>query len=276
MNSITICGCVYNCAPYLRKVFENIRKIGDLFDTYSIVIAIDISEDDSYNILLDIQKEIPMEIIVNKNPRSKTSRCENIANARNSILDFIRKSQKEQYYDYFAMMDMDDVNAGTIHTPVLQKYILNSSKWDSISFNRRFYYDIWALSVQPFIISCWHWSNDSIQFENPEVVQIMHNYISNRLASTTQLVDVFSAFNGFAVYKTGIFLSGSYESDIRKNLDILPRPLIEENIHFLGKSIFLNFTEDCEHRYFHLKAKFGGASIKIAPDILFEEYNSPT
>ena len=33
-----ICGPVKNCGPYLRKVFDNIEKIGSLFDDYKILI----------------------------------------------------------------------------------------------------------------------------------------------------------------------------------------------------------------------------------------------
>ena len=33
-----ICGPVKNCGPYLTKVFENIEKIGSLFDDYKILI----------------------------------------------------------------------------------------------------------------------------------------------------------------------------------------------------------------------------------------------
>ena len=41
------CGPVRNCGPYLNKIFENIEKLGTLFDEYQIVIYYDNSEDDT-------------------------------------------------------------------------------------------------------------------------------------------------------------------------------------------------------------------------------------
>ncbi len=33
-----ICGPVKNCGPFLDKIFENMEKIGSLFDDYQIII----------------------------------------------------------------------------------------------------------------------------------------------------------------------------------------------------------------------------------------------
>ena len=50
-----ICGAVKNCEPYLNKVFENIEKIGSLFDDYKIVIYYDSSTDNTLNVLKEYQ-----------------------------------------------------------------------------------------------------------------------------------------------------------------------------------------------------------------------------
>ena len=56
-----ICGPVKNCGPYLRKVFDNIEKIGSLFDDYKILIFYDKSNDNTLDILKEYQlkNEIP-------------------------------------------------------------------------------------------------------------------------------------------------------------------------------------------------------------------------
>jgi glycosyltransferase involved in cell wall biosynthesis len=46
-----ICGPVKNCGPYLPKVFENIEKMGSLFDDYKIVVYYDKSNDNTLDIL---------------------------------------------------------------------------------------------------------------------------------------------------------------------------------------------------------------------------------
>ena len=65
-----ICGPVKNCGPYLDKVFENIEKIGSLFDDYKIVIYYDKSKDNTLQKLKEYQSRNPRMILyVNKNLR---------------------------------------------------------------------------------------------------------------------------------------------------------------------------------------------------------------
>jgi hypothetical protein len=42
-----ICGPVKNCGPFLDKIFENMEKIGSVFEDYEILIYYDNSEDDT-------------------------------------------------------------------------------------------------------------------------------------------------------------------------------------------------------------------------------------
>ena len=265
-----ICGCVRNCERYLEKVFENIRKIGGLFDAYEILIVYDDSTDGSYETLMEIKQKIPFKLL--KNEQTLThSRVLNISGARNTMLNYIRNAP-ETSYDYFIMMDMDDINACDCNPDVLKKYLNKKDQWDSLSFNRRFYYDIWALSIDPFYVSCWHWADDKRPYENPEVTRLMHQYITAKLNSTTQLVECASAFNGFAIYKTNKFIQSHYDPDIRNNMALMPPMWIEQNAERLDRKIYINWVDDCEHRYFHMKAVLeGGAKIRIAPDILFDE-----
>ena len=59
-----ICGPVKNCGPYLPKVFENIEKMGSLFDDYKIVVYYDKSNDNTLDIL---QHPYMMEYDTNQN-----------------------------------------------------------------------------------------------------------------------------------------------------------------------------------------------------------------
>ena len=72
-------------------------------------------KDESLNILLDYQKKYGnIEIIINKNEKS-IYKTENIKNARNSILNFIKNDGNNELYDFFIMMDFDDVNCKNIN-----------------------------------------------------------------------------------------------------------------------------------------------------------------
>ena len=97
----------------------------EVFDDYRIIIAYDESSDKSLKILCDMKKQFPkMDILINKNTMEK-ERTHNIANARNSLLQSMRDHQSisNTIFDYFIMLDMDDICAGPINIDVLQKCI---------------------------------------------------------------------------------------------------------------------------------------------------------
>ena len=294
-----ICGCVRNCAQYLPAVFANIEKIAALFDDYQIVIAYDQSTDMSLRILCDLKKRIPkLEILVNKQAIGNV-RTQNIANARNQLLRYMQRQREQSInldFDYFIMIDMDDVCAGTMNLDVLRKYIdiekqnnsldhpdndnaspdhTNKVHWDALSFNRPIYYDAWALSLDPFISSCWHFP------KGRDVVYKMRRYVQERLLELSKqnaksgkndLLLCGSAFNGFALYRMAKFVNMQYEGTVQKNLEIISRLDFENTAKATGQSLSWHRTDDCEHRYFHIRAtQLNGARICISPDNLFTD-----
>lgn len=273
-----ICGCVLNCEKYLKNVFNNIEKIGKIFNNYKIVIAYDKSNDNTLNTLYELKNKLKniceFEIIINNNEISNY-KTENISNARNSILEFIRNDNND--YQYFIMMDFDDVCNIEIDVNILDKYLIDN-KWDSLSFNRKNNYDIWALSIKPFVSSCWHWSEK--QMDSLYVVNIIKNYINDKLNNLdkNELLECYSAFNGFAIYRKDKFINCEYSNNIFKSHSLLNKDLIKENIDELNKitqknnKLVMNLLEDCEHRYFHLSAiQKNNARIMISPLCLFNE-----
>ena len=122
-----ICGPVKNCALYLQKIFENIEKIGSLFNDYKIVIFYDKSIDNTLNILKEYQKINPRLLFyVNEKPISPF-RTHRIAFARNYCLQYIKDNK--DLYSYFIMMDLDDVNSKKINIEPLKKSLLSSMAW---------------------------------------------------------------------------------------------------------------------------------------------------
>jgi hypothetical protein len=267
-----ICGCVKNCGQYIEAVLKNIEKLIPLFADYQIVIAFDISQDQSLRILCEQKRKYKIDILINRNPVS-IYRTENISNARNSILKYIR-DKNDPTFEHFIMLDFDDVCAGTIHPEVLQRYLGDSGpEWDSLSFRRKIYYDAWALSIEPYVFSCWHFNNGR------QVVEMMQKYIDEKLDAVKpgELLECMSAFNGFAIYKTEKFIDQWYEWDVHKNLEIIPKKLIIKNIEAVGRELIRHYNndQDCEHRFFHIRAiQRNGTKIRIAPECLFSDIQS--
>jgi glycosyltransferase involved in cell wall biosynthesis len=259
----------------LDSVFENIDSVASLYSDFHIIIAVDHSIDKSL-LKLTRQKQKyrgKMDIILNRKNLSEI-RTENISNARNSILTKIREKLSGEFnadeWQHFIMLDTDDVCATPIKLDVLRGALDRADQWDSVSFNRPGYYDLWALSIDKYVYSCWGW------WSPWEVVEHMRKYIVDKLSKipADQFAECRSAFNGFAVYKTSKFLDCHYDWKMPKQYMTIDE--LNENRNALWnlgtKSDLYAQTDepDCEHRSFHMMATAtNGARIRICPGCIF-------
>jgi hypothetical protein len=249
-----ICGTIKNCSKYLDNVLKNMKIIGEIFEDYKIILFYDSSSDETLNIVKNYQKTNENIILyVNKYEISQY-RTIRIAYGRNMCLQYINKFLSD--YDFFIMMDCDDVCSGKINIDILKYYLKNNDEWDSLSFNSKNYYDIWALSIYPFCLSFFHFKN------NP--YHIIKKYIDNKLNNLNdkELIECYSAFNGFSIYKLNKFFNCKYDGKF--NLNLFSKNIINKNIKFIKSNLDLSQYEDCEHRNFHIEAiKKNNAKIRI-------------
>ena len=245
----------------MEKVFKNIETIGKIFDDYRIIIAYDESNDNSLHFLQDYKISHTNKFIlhIGSEPLSEY-RVYNISNARNKCLDTIRSQFTD--YDYFIMIDCDDVCSSPVKLEYLLYYLTINTDWDALTFNKEPYYDLWALSKYPYSFSCMHFKD----------WKTLGTYIENIIKGTPPktLIPCLSAFNGFAIYRTNKFIDGVYDPTPR--FDLLPKHLFDANkkvsgpIYLKGKAGLV----DCEHRSFHFMAiNKSNARIRIAPEIIF-------
>lgn len=255
-----ICGTVKNCGKYLDRIFANMEAIGALFEDYSIVLYYDNSNDDTLQKITEYQRKNAKCIYyVNPSPTSQF-RTHNIAKGRNYCIQYIKRNFAD--YEYFIMMDCDDVCSNKIRPNVLRD-MLSRDDWDSVSFNKSDYYDLWALSIRPYIFSCHNFNNG---------VTLWKNFINKIIKNTpkTALIPCASAFNGFAIYRTNKFLNCAYDGRFRT--DYIPIKILNENILQAGKITFYQRHQDCEHRHFHFQAiALNRARIRISPLCLFDD-----
>jgi hypothetical protein len=252
-----------------------------LFQTIQIVAFYDISEDRSLEVLENLAKKYDFHMILMKNQeRGSQVRTENIARARNYILEIIR--QQFSNYEYFIMMDSNRYSCtGKIRPQVLQNMIEKRAEWDAISFDREDgYYDLWALSIPPFIFSFNHFypRQPAVDAIKERVANVISEYKTTR---PNELIPVYSAFNGFSMYKTTKFLNCHYHSDI--DVTLFPADILQANISIINLPVVINGNDsegnpvlrgDCEHRRFHLEAiRKNDARIRISTQYLFERNN---
>lgn len=254
-----ICGTVKNCEKYLTNVFKNTEIIGSLFEDFDIVIFYDNSTDNTLNILKNYQKQKNnFFLYINKNEISK-HRTIRLAYARNKCINFVFSNTKN--YDFFIMMDFDDVCSTNINIDVLKKN-LKRDDWDCLTFNKSDYYDIWALSKFPYLLSFFHFEKNPHDKMKTYITQLLNNLKKD------ELLRCWSAFNGFGIYRKNKFENCIYNGVF--NINLFPKYFLEKNISEVGGSLKLSDIEDCEHRNFHVQAIIkNDAKIFISPDILF-------
>lgn len=257
-----ICGAIKNCEKYLPDVFKNIEKIQTLFDDTDIVLIYDKSTDNTLDILTTYKNKYNnLYIFVNEKEVSQF-RTIRLAHARNLCINFIFSSKKN--YKYFIMMDFDDVCSSPINLNILSKY-LNRTDWDCLTFNKPDYYDIWALSKYPYLISFFHFNNNV----HDKIKKYINDLLSN--LADDQLLKCWSAFNGFGIYRKDKFVNCSYNGIF--NINLFPKKLVKINKYYVNSDLKLSSTsqiEDCEHRNFHVEAiRKNNATVCISKDILF-------
>jgi hypothetical protein len=257
-----ICGCVKNVGQYLDKIFENMELIGSLFDDYVIILYYDDSSDNTLQKMKEYKRKNPkLTFFINMAPMSQY-RTYNIAKGRNFIIKTIR--ERFSNYPYFIMMDCDDVCARDMNINLLTES-LKRNDWDSLSFSYQgSYYDMWALSKFPYVLSFSHFMNNQ--------QDIYWKFIDDIIKKTppNELIKCLSAFGGFAIYRTPLFLNCRYNGKL--SINYVPRVFIKKNIQLCGKfsSKYGFKNQDCEHRRFHFEAFFKNkARIRISPHSLF-------
>lgn len=262
MTSCLICGCVKNCEPYLENVFKNIEQIQKSFDKSKIIISYDFSHDSTMKILKELQNRFDIEILINREPLTNI-RTVNIERARNKILEKIYTDYSN--YEYFIMIDMDDVSSKPINIDILNEAIEKKDVWDGLFFNNNNYYDFWALNFKHFQYSCWHSNNVK------KLINLMNKSFIEE-CKNKEFIECQSAFGGFGIYKVNKFKNCKYRSLI--DLTLIDPKSIQYIYNKYNIQYMINpNVNDCEHRYFHLNAiKQNDVKLFIYNKNLFPPY----
>ena len=286
-KNIVCCLCVRNCEKYLKDIFRNLDLLGNTLEclNFYIIFVYDNCIDNSAILINEYKKNSKFKVIVINNENNNSEfRPVRIANSRNICLYIIENKIKN--IDFHIFIDADDVNISIWDVDIIKGYIDNADNindtnndtnnnynndWDILSFNRYNYYDIWALLYEDFKHQCWG-------FNTEIVITHMQTDIENKLKNMddNKLFECYSAFNGFAIYRTKklnkIFYDGTYDS--YKNL-FNEEEKIKTINKFKTKSSLLNnlyiiHREDCcEHLYYNIMAtRNNNARVKISKKIL--------
>lgn len=263
MASLCVCLCVYRSENGLPYVLTNLHIIhkSNIFDRIKIIAIHEKCDDtncdtESYSLLTSFANYLPpnsLEIIQNQYPPTPV-RQRNIGNARNTFLNRMRSLRDEasETYDHFAMMDTNDYACiGPICVDVLRQAMACAGEWDSISFLREAqYYDLWALSFDPFIHSFFHFKRSWYEVRD-EMRAAFNAYLAEHINNEKILIPAYSAFNGFALYRSSTYLSPDLRYSDEIDVNFYPGDVLKKQTQLLGCDTDGRTNDDCEHRYFH-------------------------
>ena len=241
-----VLGAARCCGYDLPYVIHNIETICDKLYEPVVNIFYDDSMDNTLEVL---QKFSFINIIQNEEPLLDL-RTERIAHARNKLIESM-----DQKKDLFIMMDMDNVCAGKMNMNIFDEVMEEQDKWDCVTFNRPLYYDIFALCYDNYLYNCWSYGELSQCIVNT-IQHDISKKLKDREADKETFLEVYSAFNGFGIYKQSKFIDCKYCHKKIKNPNLLS---YQTN----------DIPDNCEHIPFHIQARCKGAKICITPKILF-------
>ena len=119
-KKIVICATVKNEEKNLVKFFKKVDSLISSFEEYYLIFVLSDTSDNSENLIDDYLKNRKGNLII-KNFDNQINRIEKLEICRNEYLEFIRKKNEINFYDYLIVMDVDGVNN------ILNDKILNKS-----------------------------------------------------------------------------------------------------------------------------------------------------
>ena len=231
--NVIFAGCCRSVEPFIKNILEHIEECGKKFNNYSVIIYENDSTDKTRQILNENKRDNYYYILENNILEPK--RTKRLERARNIILNKAREINKNKYYQYLILLDMDEANDKGTFVKTIDNCFLTDD-WDVMTSNQNGrYYDLWALRNKELDYDCWN------ELNNGKKICDDYNIIYN----SNELIEVDSAFGGTAIYK----------------LSSIP-----DMCNYYGE--YENGKEKCEHIDFNKCIKNHGGKIYINPNFL--------
>jgi hypothetical protein len=295
-----ICGIVKNCADKLDQNINLAIKTGEQFNSYKLVIYENNSTDRTKEMLkkYETAKIISEDIdpdIIRQTSRiwsykevtgsDHPCRIEQIANARNRVIDEISKPE----YDNFTHVVWIDLDSNGWSIDGIADSFAKTAQWDVIYANginpNRTYYDMYALRTL---------TNPGLCF-GPEIVgeHFWNSVQKITFSNELPLIPVCSAFGGIGIFKKEIFqkyrydcivnpavktfykniistsrLNNEYNKRIENPDTKFPSGYLEDNIFWKSNSGY-DKPVVCEHVCLNLELYNNGYKMFINPKMVY-------
>lgn len=255
-KKILLVGTVSNVAKTIEKELKVVLKALTMFDLVQVFLVESDSTDETVEILEKIALKnrgfefISLEKLKDKYP----NRINRIAYCRNIYVNYIRDNNAISNWDYVAVADLDGMNF-KLRKKGIQSCFDTNIDWDGVMANQRFgYYDLYALRAPGWVEGdCFAeleiLKKNSIPPKQSRyrLLRFIRNFrhfdklrnslIYKRmkvLPKKKGFIKVKSAFGGFAIYKSNVFLVNDYKFNYKANI-------ISEHVNFHTHFSSLNF-----------------------------------
>lgn len=267
-DTVVILSCVRNCEKYLPESIANMQNIGKLFKSYSIVFYENDSTDKTLHILQQYANKpgscIKIISTSLKSHPDNVYRTWRLAIARQALLNHVAEMPTENRPTYVIVMDADDVatHNNTAGVKFIESALSKKQHWDGCF--PALTYDKWAYRTVNHMSNFWELRTlarfNIIPFNKNQEYEHKLD-IASKIFNNNNLQPVKSAFNGIGIYKTSVYVTGTYSGRNQVhnilNLDQRKRLLSCMIRHFQHNmnakaTIYSRFEEECEHVPFHI------------------------
>lgn len=209
-------GVARNCAPFLRDVLPNLRRLESAYHTVRYVVAVGESYDGTSETLKKWVggRQAGHVIDMSSAERGEARRTMRIAMGRNACMSLLHDVYPD--FDHVVVVDFDDV----LVDPVCDAEFLRAGDWLEADDRRAGvfanavpqYYDIWALrhpSWCPYDV--WHAIWDRRHWCPFELAKFWHVYAKQvPIPRNAGPIPVLSAFGGLSIYKKRFIRKAHY------------------------------------------------------------------
>lgn len=243
-KSIIIVGIVRNISTTINEDLEKLSAAFSDAGKIDFYVAESGSSDNSRDVLAEIANQRHDFEYTTLEIDEKLSRTENMANARNAYLAYLRTKSRLASYSYVVIADFNKLNNKISAESV--ESCFKRDDWDVVTANQSGrYYDAWALRHPLWSPNdCWEQHEFFRKYTKLPESAITYSMRSRmlKIPSNSEWIRVDSAFGGLAIYRSEILNSKALYSGLRSD----------------GRKI-------CEHVPFHSELQENGARIYLNP-----------
>jgi len=292
-EKVVIGGICKNIGKELPFTIKNIEKIGDLFDDYRVVIYENNSKDQTKRGLVNWSKRNPKVFVQSEKlsiddilnhcisvqlDSGSFARCENLARARNIVLQSVLHESYNNF-NYFIMMDLDfdylipmdgiidSFNLKNDWDVCFADGIRYGTHCNGANYNGA-HYDLYTLLAKDFpmgpqFLGDCFW--DNLTFDQHYDIQ-------------GSLIPVCSAFGGLGIYKKEILKNKRYSGHITEDLETWALKFFNENSNHPKVQQYFNKNKELQYTFSLKEDRFKTISSELAKSagFFFNDYGEKT